>query len=101
MNTGRTTVGRRLAARLPRAAHVELDALRDMVTALPLAEVLPVTLENAAAVARNFARPGFDVVLTYPLGLEDPYSSWLAHPVCTSVTERRAYQDLAPAGLTE
>ena len=101
MNTGRTTVGRRLAARLPRAAHVEVDALRDMVTALPLAEVLPVTLENAAAVARNFARPGFDVVLTYPLGLEDPCSSRLAHPVCTSVTERRAYQDLAPAGLTE
>jgi NAD-dependent oxidoreductase involved in siderophore biosynthesis len=71
INTGKTTVGRRLAARLSHAAHVEVDALRDFVAALPLAEALPVTLENAAAVARNFARRGFDVVLTYPLGPDD------------------------------
>ena len=71
INSGKTTVGRRLAALLPRAAHVEVDALREFVARLPLDEAIPVSLENAASVARNLARRGFDVVLTYPLGVED------------------------------
>jgi hypothetical protein len=71
INTGKTTVARQLAALLPQTAHVEVDALREFVAFLPLAEAIPVILENAAAVTRNLVRRGIHVVLTYPLGLED------------------------------
>lgn len=71
INSGKTTTARRLMALLPRAAHVEVDALREFVACLPLAEAIPISLENAAAVTRNLARRGFDVVLSYPLGAED------------------------------
>jgi hypothetical protein len=71
INAGKTTVGRQLAAMLPQAAHVEVDSLREFVAFLPLAEAIPVSLENAAAVTRNLIRRGFHVVLTYPLGPED------------------------------
>ena len=71
INAGKTTVARALMTLLPRTAHVEVDALREFVRCLPLAEAIPVSLENAAAVTRNLVRRGFHVVLTYPLGQED------------------------------
>ncbi len=71
INSGKTTIARELTALLPRTAHVEVDALREFVAFLPLAEAIPVSLENAVAVTRNLVRRGFNVVLTYPLGQED------------------------------
>ncbi len=71
INAGKTTVARVLTTLLPRTAHVEVDALREFVRFLPLAEAIPVSLENAAAVTRNLVRRGVHVVLTYPLGQED------------------------------
>jgi hypothetical protein len=71
INAGKTTTGRQLAALVPRMAHVEVDALRDFVPFLPLAEAIPINLENAAAVTRNLVRHGFHIVLTYPLSPSD------------------------------
>lgn len=71
INTGKTTVGRLLASVLPRTAHVEVDALREFIASVPLAEAMPINLENAACVTANLVRRGFNVVLTYPLGDDD------------------------------
>lgn len=71
INAGKTTIGRALSASLPQTAHVEVDTLREFVPFLPLEEAIPINLENAATIARNFVRRGFGVVLTYPLGQAD------------------------------
>ncbi len=102
INAGKTTVTRALAALLPNTAHVEVDALREFVAFLPLAEAIPIVLENAIAVARNLARRQYNVILTYPLGPDDhralrdafadlgtpTYTFILSPPLATALTAR-------------
>ena len=71
INSGKTTVGRALAALLPGTAHLEVDLLRELIHFLPLEAAIPINLENAAAIASNLARRGIGVILTYPLGQDD------------------------------
>jgi guanylate kinase len=71
INSGKTTVGKALAALLPRTAHLEVDTLRELVHFLPFEAAIPINLENAAAITSNLARRGIGVILTYPLGEED------------------------------
>jgi hypothetical protein len=79
INSGKTTIGRLLAARLPHTAHVEVDALRAFIASVPLDEAIPINLENSVAVATVFARRGFNVVITYPIG-DDDYAYLINHP---------------------
>ncbi len=67
INSGKSTTSRLLVERLPRAAHVQGDALRHFATRLPLEEAVPVTLQNIVSVSGNFLSAGFDVVVDYPL----------------------------------
>ncbi len=71
INSGKTTVGKALAAILPGTAHLEVDTLRELVHFLPLDKAVPINLENAAAITSNLARRSIGVILTYPLGRED------------------------------
>lgn len=71
INSGKSTTSRLLVERLPRAAHVQGDALRHFVTRLPLDEAVPVTLQNIIAVSGNFLSAGFDVVVDYPFDKSD------------------------------
>jgi hypothetical protein len=77
INAGKTSVARALVILLPRAAHVEVDTLREFIATVPLDEAIPINLENTVAVARNLIRHRFHVILTYPLG-EDDYRTLLA-----------------------
>jgi len=70
VNAGKTTVSRLLARRIPRAAHVEVDALRAFVPWMPLEESIPLNLRNATAVARHCLEASLHVVIDYPLGAE-------------------------------
>lgn len=67
INSGKTTVSKRLVQLRPRTAHVEVDDLHDFIEWMPLAEAIPLNLQNAAAVTRNFVGYGLNVVLSYPL----------------------------------
>ena len=71
INSGKTTVGKVLAALLPKTAHLELDRLRELIHFLSLDAAIPINLENAAALASNLARRGIGVILTYPFGQDD------------------------------
>jgi shikimate kinase len=70
---GKSSVSRALAQRFPRGVHVPLDDLRDLVVS-GIAHPVPdwtdettrqfrLARENAACIARNYAREGFVVVL--------------------------------------
>ena len=71
INAGKTTVSKQIVRLLPRTAHVEVDYLREFIRWMPLDEAIPLNLQNAAAVTRNFASYGLNVVLSYPLPQDD------------------------------
>jgi len=67
INAGKSTVARLLADKLQRCALLEIDAVREMIAWMPLEESIPVNLENAEALIRNFVGKGLHVVVPYPL----------------------------------
>ena len=71
INAGKTTVSRQLVQLLPRTAHVEVDDLHDFVEWMPLLEAIPICLQNAAAITRNFVQFGLNTVISMPLRQED------------------------------
>ena len=73
INAGKTTVAKHLIELLPRTAHVEVDDLREFIRCLPLDEAIPLSLQNAAAVTRNFVGYGLNVVLSWPL-MQESYN---------------------------
>ncbi len=67
INSGKSTVAKELAEKLGNAAVVEIDALREFIPWMPLEKAIPLNLENAVSVIRNFAKEGMSVIVPYPL----------------------------------
>lgn len=67
INSGKTTVAKILASKLSNMAIVEIDALREMIEWMPIDQAIPINLENAVSVIRNFSKRGLDVIIPYPL----------------------------------
>ncbi len=67
INSGKSTVAKLLAEKVPNSALVEIDALRDMIAWMPIDQAVPINLENAAAVIRNFTKHGISCIVPYPL----------------------------------
>ncbi|MCX6702553.1 MAG: hypothetical protein NTW60_01640, partial [Candidatus Wolfebacteria bacterium] len=67
INAGKSTVAKILAKRIPNVALVEIDTLRDMIGWMPINQAVPINLENAVSVIRNFSKRGLNVIIPYPL----------------------------------
>ncbi len=67
INAGKSTVARLLAEKLPHTALVEVDVFHDMIPWMLIEESVPLNLENAVAVIRNFAKRNLNVIVPYPL----------------------------------
>lgn len=67
INSGKSTVGKLLAKDLSKAALLEIDALREMIDWMPIDKAVPINLENAVSLIKNFANQEFDVIVPYPL----------------------------------
>jgi len=67
INAGKSTVAKLLVKELPNTALVEIDALREMIAWMPIDESVPINLENAVAVIRNFAKQNLNMIVPYPL----------------------------------
>jgi len=67
MNAGKTTIANILAKRIPDVALVEIDALRNMISWMPIDKAVPINLINAISVIRNFSNSGLNVIVPYPL----------------------------------
>ncbi len=86
---GKTTVARRLAQRLPRAAHIPGDILRHMIVRgykdpnEPWGEEMRsqyfLSFKNQADLARNFLEKGFAVVIDEVVRKGELYDEWLTH----------------------
>ena len=71
INSGKSTVGRLLAANLPRTVHVEIDDLRHFADCLSLSDVIPYCVEDSVMLTRNWLARGFNVVVTWPISLRE------------------------------
>lgn len=67
INAGKTTVAKILVTKLSKAALVEVDSLRDMISWMPLDQSIEINLENAVSVIKNFSTRKLDVIIPYPL----------------------------------
>jgi len=67
INSGKSTVARLLTKELPKTALVEIDAFHEMIEWMPIDEAIPLNLENALTVIRNFIAKDLNVIVPYPL----------------------------------
>jgi cellulose biosynthesis protein BcsQ len=67
INAGKTTVAQILAKKLSNVALVEIDTLRDMIGWMSIDKAVPINLENAVSVIKNFSNNGLNVIVPYPL----------------------------------
>ncbi len=71
INSGKSTVAKLLSEKLKRSALVEIDNLHSFIAWMEIDEAVPINLENAVAVIKNFAKRGLDVIVPYPLSLKN------------------------------
>jgi len=67
INSGKSTVAKLLAAKIPKSAIIEIDALRGMIDWMPIDQAIPINLENAISVIKNFTHHGISCIVPYPL----------------------------------
>jgi energy-coupling factor transporter ATP-binding protein EcfA2 len=67
INSGKSTIAKLLAKAMPNTAIVEIDMLREMINWMPIDQAVPINLENAVAVIRNFTKHGISCIVPYPL----------------------------------
>ncbi|MEI8249236.1 MAG: hypothetical protein WCG07_01945 [Candidatus Taylorbacteria bacterium] len=67
INAGKSTIAKILAHKIPNTALLEIDVLHAMIEWMPIDQAVPINLENAISVIRNFYNNGFDVIVPYPL----------------------------------
>jgi hypothetical protein len=67
INSGKSTIAKLLIKELPKTTLVEIDVFHEMVEWMPIDEAIPLNLENALTVIRNFINRGLNVIVPYPL----------------------------------
>lgn len=72
VNSGKTTVSKLLAQKIENTAHIEVDKLREFIEFMPLSdEVIEISLSNAISVAKNFIAKGLNVIISYPISMNN------------------------------
>lgn len=67
INAGKTTVANILVTKLFNTALLEIDSLRAMIKWMPIEQAVPINLENAISVIKNFSNKGLNIIVPYPL----------------------------------
>ncbi|MGB2791586.1 MAG: hypothetical protein WBC29_03465 [Candidatus Moraniibacteriota bacterium] len=67
INSGKSTVSKLLAEKLPNSALVEVDSFHECIEWMPIDQAVPFNLENAVSVIKNFVRRSLNVIVPYPL----------------------------------
>ncbi len=67
INSGKSTVANILAEKISNIALLEIDTLRQMINWMPINQAVPINLENAVSLIKNFSNKGLNVIVPYPL----------------------------------
>ncbi|MEK7501352.1 MAG: hypothetical protein AAB777_00535 [Patescibacteria group bacterium] len=67
INAGKSTVAKILSKEMENTALLEIDAFHEMIEWMPIDKAVPINLENALSVIRNFIKREISVIVPYPL----------------------------------
>lgn len=67
INAGKSTIAKILAKKIENAALLEIDVFHEMIEWMPIDKAVPINLENALSVIRNFVKREISVIVPYPL----------------------------------
>ena len=67
INSGKSTVAKKLAAKFDKPALVEGDNLGAFIEWMNIDEAVPINLENLVSVIRNLSQHAFTIIAVYPL----------------------------------
>jgi adenylate kinase family enzyme len=67
INAGKSTVAKILAKEMKNTALLEIDTFHEMIEWIPIDKAIPINLENALSVIRNFIKREISVIVPYPL----------------------------------
>lgn len=67
INSGKSTVSKILSEKLGNTAVIEIDHLRYFIYWMPLDKSIPINLEGACLLIKNFNKYGLNVIIPYPL----------------------------------
>lgn len=67
INSGKSTLAKILAKKIPSTAHIEVDNLREFISFMPLDQSIPINLENTISIIKNFSQNKINSIVTYPL----------------------------------
>lgn len=67
INSGKSTVAKLLVKALPKTAFLEIDTLMEMIEWMPIEKAVPINLENAFSLIKNFVSKDINVIVPYPL----------------------------------
>lgn len=67
INSGKSTIAKLLCEKVPNAALLEIDSLREFISWMPIEQAVPINLLNAVSVIKNFSQHKVHSVVPYPL----------------------------------
>ncbi|MCX6715570.1 MAG: hypothetical protein NT077_00970 [Candidatus Taylorbacteria bacterium] len=67
INSGKSTVAKLLYKSLTTSALLEIDSFHQMIEWMPIDQAVPLNLENALSVIRNFSKHNIHTIVPYPL----------------------------------
>lgn len=67
ISSGKSTIAKLIKKEIPNTVILEIDVLRNLIDWIPLNKAVPINLENAVSLIRNFVDKKLNVVIPYPL----------------------------------
>lgn len=93
INSGKSTVAKLLTKKLPKTANIEIDSLRHFIDQVEIDKAIPINLENAVLLIKNFVKHWYNVVIPYPLS-ETNYQ--YMEDALSNIWDKIYYVTLAP-----
>lgn len=67
INAGKSMVAKLLRKEILNSALMEIDVFHEMIEWMPIEKAVPINLENALSVIRNFVKREINIIVPYPL----------------------------------
>jgi len=67
INSGKSTVAKLLSKKISNSALIEIDVFHEMIEWMSIDRAVPLNLENAISVVKNFSNNKINVIVPYPL----------------------------------
>lgn len=67
INSGKSTVAKLICEQISNSALVEIDSLREFIAWMPIEQAVPINLQNAVSVIKNFSQHKIHAIVPYPL----------------------------------